>query len=129
MKSYKEDVILPLFRWQGFINTKTANWNNCIERECPLFLTCQKSFEVKQEVDCIYPVEQVEYEYDEQEINEPDFTAAIHNATGNSFVSDILKHLRGTSTPSLAINYGVVSTRFNDLNEPNAATTLATDAR
>jgi len=130
MQNYKEDKeVEGLFRLQGFINTKTANWTACIERECPFLKDCEKSFLATDEVECIYPEEQVTYEYDEQTINEIDFTAALHNATGNTFVSDILKHFRGTSTPSLHLEYGAVSTLYNDGGEPSESTEITADTR
>ena len=129
MKNYKEDVVIPgLGRLQGFINTKTANWKNCIEKGCHILPACQKSFQDTQEVHCMYLVEKVLFEYDEQEINEPGFSAIKHNATGNDFVSDIFAHFRGTSTPSLTFNYAVASTLWNEVGEPNESNLIADDA-
>jgi hypothetical protein len=91
----------------------TADFRNCKRLNCLFIDHCKKEHSENKRPECIHPEEQIIYQIEQR-----------FNATGDSFVSNVLKHFRGTAQPSLKFDKVVLSTRASI---PDSTSTIAED--
>ncbi len=87
-----------------------ANFRNCRVNECIFIDTCAKDHSKGKQITCIHPEKQAMFR-----------TEKIYNATGNTFISNLLAHFRGTATPNLEFDDIVLTTKATP---PDSTSTL-----
>ncbi len=88
----------------------TANFQNCRKNNCLFQNECEKEHSRTKSVNCIHPEKQVIIDNKE-----------IFNATGDTFLANLLAHFRGTATPNLEFTDIVLTTKATP---PTGSSTL-----
>ena len=91
----------------------TANFRNCTRFNCLFLNHCKDEHSKNKRPTCIHPEEQIIYDI-----------YKIENATGSTFISNVLKHFRGEAQPNLKFDKIVLSTRASI---PGSTSTISSD--
>lgn len=119
MEKHKKDIT-----WQGLYNYKDADWTKCRDVQCPLISKCEIELFSKTDIKCIenkIPLVKIT-EAEKQSCLDQEFSS--HNVTSDAFLDAVIAHVAGTSTPTLAADYGYFTSRFDP---PDETTTIAID--
>lgn len=90
-----------------------ANFRNCRVKECIFLNTCKSDHANNKRITCIHPEKQAIVKKD-----------LIYNATGDTFLANLLDHFRGTATPSLEFDSIVLTTKAEPPNSTSALDAL-----